>query len=110
MKLHIPDTAQGTRSPIRHTKKTSGSKVWILILILNFFFFKWVCIDEYVCEVFTILQSECAAPPTSVSDELNRQSLSSAAAPEISNCASGNLENWMVLSIAGEEPTPRFNV
>ncbi|KAL4642835.1 hypothetical protein ACB092_02G048700 [Castanea dentata] len=79
LKLHLPETAQGTRSPIRHTKKTSGSK------------------------------SECAAPPTSVSDELNRQCSSSAAAPEISNCASGSLENWMVLSIAGEKPTPRFN-
>ncbi len=55
------------------------------------------------------LQNECAAPANSLSDELDRK-CSSAAEPEISNCASGNSENWMVLSIAGEKPTPRFNV
>ncbi|KAK4265697.1 hypothetical protein QN277_026714 [Acacia crassicarpa] len=33
----------------------------------------------------------------------------SSAVPEISTCTSGNSENWMVLSIAGEEPTPRSN-
>ncbi|XP_027338535.1 acyl-CoA-binding domain-containing protein 4-like [Abrus precatorius] len=31
----------------------------------------------------------------------------SSAAPEISTCASGSSENWMVLSIAGDKPTPR---
>ncbi|XP_061349190.1 acyl-CoA-binding domain-containing protein 4 [Gastrolobium bilobum] len=41
------------------------------------------------------------------SDEIDCQS--SAAAPEISTCASGSSENWMVLSIAGDKPTPRFN-
>lgn len=29
-------------------------------------------------------------------------------APEINS--SGNSENWMVLSVAGEKPVPRFNV
>lgn len=77
-KVQLSDTAQGTRSPIRHTKKTGGSN------------------------------NECAAPANSLSDELDRK-CSSAAEPEISNCASGNSENWMVLSIAGEKPTPRFN-
>lgn len=46
-KVQLSDTAQGTRSPIRHTKKTGGSNVWTLILNFS----KWVCIDEYVCDI-----------------------------------------------------------
>lgn len=34
----------------------------------------------------------------------------SSAAPEISTCTSGSSENWMVLSIAGDKPTPRSYV
>ncbi|KAJ1385591.1 Kelch-type beta propeller [Sesbania bispinosa] len=41
------------------------------------------------------------------SDEIECHS--SAAAPEISTCTSGSSENWMVLSIAGDKPTPRLN-
>ncbi|KAK6117311.1 hypothetical protein DH2020_048945 [Rehmannia glutinosa] len=40
-------------------------------------------------------------------DELNCHSSSNA--PELNNCTSGSSENWMVLSISGEKPTPRFN-
>ncbi|KAG2727198.1 hypothetical protein I3843_01G142900 [Carya illinoinensis] len=77
LKVHLSDSAQGTRSPIRNQKRSSGSG------------------------------SECAAPTTSLSDELNCHC--SSAAPEISNCTSWNSENWMVLSIAGDKPTARFN-
>ncbi|KAK6117353.1 hypothetical protein DH2020_048871 [Rehmannia glutinosa] len=40
-------------------------------------------------------------------DELNCHSSSNAS--ELNNCTSGSSENWMVLSISGEKPTPRFN-
>ncbi|KAL9232881.1 hypothetical protein vseg_007944 [Gypsophila vaccaria] len=33
----------------------------------------------------------------------------SSAAQDINNCASGNAESWMVLSIAGDKPKPRSN-
>lgn len=47
--------------------------------------------------------------PTSFhADDVNCQY--SSEGPELNNgCASGNSENWKVLSIAGEKPTPRFN-
>ncbi|KAK2646335.1 hypothetical protein Ddye_021530 [Dipteronia dyeriana] len=51
--------------------------------------------------------SECVAPPNSHSDEHDCQF--SFAVPEISNSTSANAENWMVLSIAGDKPAPRFN-
>ncbi|KAE8683512.1 anaphase-promoting complex subunit 7-like [Hibiscus syriacus] len=47
---------------------------------------------------------ESAMPAGSHSDELESHC---AAAPEINS--SGNSENWMVLSVAGEAPVPRFN-
>lgn len=47
-------------------------------------------------------------PASSNSDELDGQCPS--AVPEISNSATGSSENWMVLSISGDKPTPRFNV
>ncbi|KAK9933710.1 hypothetical protein M0R45_020890 [Rubus argutus] len=47
------------------------------------------------------------APASNNSDELDCQCLS--AAPEISNSTMGNSDNWMVLSISGDRPTPRFN-
>ncbi|GMI70322.1 hypothetical protein like AT5G18590 [Hibiscus trionum] len=47
---------------------------------------------------------ESAMPAGSHSDELEYHG---AAAPEINS--SGNSENWMVLSVAGEAPVPRFN-
>ncbi|KAA8548505.1 hypothetical protein F0562_000228 [Nyssa sinensis] len=50
---------------------------------------------------------EGVAPAINNSDDLNCQYAS--AAPELNNCTSGNSENWMVLSIAGDKPTPRFN-
>lgn len=55
-----------------------------------------------------LLQNECAAHANSHSDELDCQC--SSAAPEISNSSIGSSENWMVLSISGDKPTPRFNV
>ncbi|GAV73151.1 Kelch_2 domain-containing protein/Kelch_4 domain-containing protein [Cephalotus follicularis] len=51
--------------------------------------------------------SESVATAIGHSDELDRQC--SSAAPETGNCARGNKENWMVLSISGDKPTPRFN-
>ncbi|XP_059632689.1 acyl-CoA-binding domain-containing protein 6 isoform X2 [Cornus florida] len=77
LKVQLSDSAQGTRSPIRHPKRNSNSN------------------------------GEGVAPATNKSDELNCQY--SSAAPELNNCTSGNSENWMVLSIAGDKPTPRFN-
>lgn len=47
------------------------------------------------------------APASNNSDELDCQCLS--AAPENSNSTMGNSDNWMVLSISGDRPTPRFN-
>lgn len=62
-----------------------------------------------VCLIFFHgMQSEGAVPANSQSDENDYQC--SSAAPEISNCTSGNSENWMVLSVSGDKPTPRFNV
>ncbi|XP_039037876.1 acyl-CoA-binding domain-containing protein 6-like [Hibiscus syriacus] len=48
---------------------------------------------------------ESSLPAGSHSDEFDSQGPS--AAPEINS--SGNSENWMVLSVAGEKPVPRFN-
>ncbi|KAI4317627.1 hypothetical protein L6164_025483 [Bauhinia variegata] len=48
-----------------------------------------------------------AAGTSSHSDELDCQC--SSAVPEISTSTSSSSENWMVLSIAGDKPTPRSN-
>ncbi|KAM1171636.1 hypothetical protein ACFXTH_021985 [Malus domestica] len=77
LKVQLSDSAQGTRSPIRHPKRNNSSN------------------------------NECDVPATSNSDELDSQCLS--AVPEISNSATGSSENWMVLLISGDQPTPRFN-
>ncbi|XP_052189359.1 acyl-CoA-binding domain-containing protein 4 [Diospyros lotus] len=76
LKVQLSDTAQGTRSPIRHPRRSSTS-------------------------------NGDAAPSVSNADKLNGQCPS--AAPELNHCTSGNAENWMVLSISGDKPTPRFN-
>ena len=34
----------------------------------------------------------------------------SSAAPDMHTCTSGSSENWMVLSISGDKPTPRSYV
>lgn len=47
------------------------------------------------------------APGSRDSDELNSEN--SPAEAELNNCTSGNSERWMVLSTAGDIPTPRFN-
>ncbi|KAL0376484.1 UNVERIFIED_CONTAM: Monothiol glutaredoxin-S4 [Sesamum calycinum] len=52
-------------------------------------------------------KGEGVAAASSEADEVNCQSSSNA--PELNNCTSGSSENWMVLSISGEKPTPRFN-
>ncbi|KAL0414693.1 UNVERIFIED_CONTAM: Dynein regulatory complex subunit [Sesamum radiatum] len=77
LRVQLSDSAQGTRSPIRHPKRFSNSN------------------------------GEGVAAASSEADELNCQSSSNA--PELNNCTSGSSENWMVLSISGEKPTPRFN-
>ncbi|XP_043811122.1 acyl-CoA-binding domain-containing protein 6 isoform X2 [Manihot esculenta] len=51
--------------------------------------------------------SEVVAPTTSHSDELDCQC--SSAPHEINNSTSANSDNWMVLSVSGDKPTPRFN-
>ncbi|XP_042517779.1 acyl-CoA-binding domain-containing protein 6 isoform X2 [Macadamia integrifolia] len=50
---------------------------------------------------------ESIAPASSHSDEINCQSSSSELDVNSSTC--GNSEKWMVLSTAGDKPTPRFN-
>ncbi|XP_059280640.1 acyl-CoA-binding domain-containing protein 4 isoform X1 [Lycium ferocissimum] len=47
--------------------------------------------------------------PHSNNDSEEKSCQCSSGAPELNNCASGGSENWMLLSIAGEKPTPRFN-
>ncbi|KAK8709864.1 hypothetical protein V6N13_060865 [Hibiscus sabdariffa] len=74
-KLQISESAHGTKSPIRPSKRNNNTIV------------------------------ESALPAESHSDEFDSQGPSTA--PEISS--SGNSENWMVLSVAGEKPVPRFN-
>ncbi|XP_047981397.1 acyl-CoA-binding domain-containing protein 6 isoform X2 [Salvia hispanica] len=77
LKVQLSDTAQGTRSPIRPTKRFNSSN------------------------------GEGVAAANSEADDLNFHSSSNGT--ELNNCASGGSENWMVLSISGEKPTPRFN-
>lgn len=61
-----------------------------------------MCLHIWVC------QGEGVTPGTSHIDEHNCQIASTAT--DLNNCTTGNFENWMVLSIAGDKPTPRFNV
>ncbi|XP_042037140.1 acyl-CoA-binding domain-containing protein 6-like isoform X2 [Salvia splendens] len=56
---------------------------------------------------FNSSNGEGVAAANSEADDLNFHSSSSGT--ELNNCASGGSENWMVLSISGEKPTPRFN-
>ncbi|CAL0301225.1 unnamed protein product [Lupinus luteus] len=83
LKVQLSDTTQGTRSPIRQPKRNGNSNG-----------------DE-------------VAGTSSHSDEIDCQissaTVAAAAAPEISTCTSGSSENWMVLSIAGDKPSPRSN-
>lgn len=58
-----------------------------------------------VKRITTVNVEGCAAPSNDNSDETDQCST----APELKNCASENSENWMVLSITGDKPTPRFN-
>ncbi|KAF3617943.1 hypothetical protein FXO38_33690 [Capsicum annuum] len=77
MKLGRLNSAQGTRSPMRHPKRSSSSSG--------------------------------EAVPHSNNNSEEKSCQCSSGAPEFNNCASGGSENWMLLSIAGEKPTPRFN-
>ena len=54
------------------------------------------------------LQTESLIQAADNSDEPDCQCPS--AAQDLNNCTSGSSESWMVLSIAGDKPTPRFNV
>lgn len=53
------------------------------------------------------LQSECDDPTSSKSNEQDVQC--STTAPETRGSAMESSENWMMLSISGDKPTPRFN-
>ncbi|KAK7303144.1 hypothetical protein RJT34_14045 [Clitoria ternatea] len=75
-KVQLSDTSQGTRSPIRHPKRSVNSN------------------------------GDGVAGTSGLSEEIESR-FSSAAPPEITSCTSGNSENWMVLSIAGDKPSPR---
>ncbi|KAJ1427274.1 Kelch-type beta propeller [Sesbania bispinosa] len=79
LKVQLSDGTQGTKSPVRHPKRNANSNG----------------------------EGEGDGGSSGHSDEIECHS--SAAAPEISTCTSGSSENWMVLSIAGDKPTPRFN-
>ncbi|XP_058764916.1 acyl-CoA-binding domain-containing protein 6-like [Vicia villosa] len=76
-KVQLSDTSQGTRTPIRHPKRNGNSNG----------------------------DGVAGTSGHSSSEEIDYQV--SSTAPEISNCASGSSENWMVLSIAGDKPVPR---
>ncbi|KAL1548494.1 acyl-CoA-binding domain-containing protein 6 isoform X2 [Salvia divinorum] len=56
---------------------------------------------------FNSSNGEGVAAMNSEADDLNFHSSSNGT--ELNNCASGGSENWMVLSISGDKPTPRFN-
>ncbi|KAJ1414245.1 Kelch-type beta propeller [Sesbania bispinosa] len=77
LKVQLSDTTQGTRSPVRHPKRNGNSNS----------------------------NGDGTAGTSGHSEEIDNQFSSSA--PEISTCTSGSSENWMVLSIAGDKPTPR---
>ncbi|KAK3009434.1 hypothetical protein RJ639_013183, partial [Escallonia herrerae] len=77
LKVQLSDSAKGTRSPVRHPKRTTNPN------------------------------GEGVAPALNNSDELKHQP--SSTVPETNNSTSGSSENWMVLSITGDIPTPRFN-
>ncbi|KAL0388750.1 UNVERIFIED_CONTAM: Dynein regulatory complex subunit [Sesamum radiatum] len=76
-------------------------------------FRKYVWVFEKKDEAWKVMylpflcDGEGVAAASSEADEVNCQSSSNA--PELNNCTSGSSENWMVLSISGEKPTPRFN-
>lgn len=55
-----------------------------------------------------VCQSECVTVESGRSDQLDCQC--SSLAPEGCNSTAGCSESWMVLSIAGDKPKPRFNV
>ncbi|XP_034895746.1 uncharacterized protein [Populus alba] len=80
-KVQLSDSTPGIRSPIRPPKRIISSNN---------------------------ANSEGVALTTNNSDELD-YNCSSSAPLDISASTSGNAENWMVLSISGDEPTPRFN-
>ncbi|XP_058076601.1 acyl-CoA-binding domain-containing protein 6 isoform X2 [Magnolia sinica] len=77
LKVQLADSTQGTKSPIRHTKRLSHSNI------------------------------ENVVSASSYSDDLNCQCSSTGF--DLNNCTSGNSQNWMPLSTAGDKPTPRFN-
>ncbi|KAJ6904244.1 acyl-CoA-binding domain-containing protein 6 isoform X1 [Populus alba x Populus x berolinensis] len=82
-KVQLSDSSPGIRSPIRPPKR----------IISN-----------------NNANSEGVALTASNSDDLDYH-CSSSAPPVISSSTAGNnAENWMVLSISGDKPTPRFNV
>lgn len=80
-KVQLSDSTPGIGSPIRPPKRIISSNN---------------------------ANSEGVALTTNNSDELD-YNCSSSAPLDISASTSGNAENWMVLSISGDEPTPRFN-
>ncbi|VFQ79232.1 unnamed protein product [Cuscuta campestris] len=77
LKVQLPESAQGTKSPIRNPKR------------------------------FSCPSGEDVVNSINESDENSCQH--STSAPEFNNCTSGSSESWMVLSISGDKPIPRFN-
>ncbi|KAF7813679.1 acyl-CoA-binding domain-containing protein 4 [Senna tora] len=79
LKVQLSDNTQGTRSPIRQPRRNGKSN-----------------------------SNGVLAGNSDHTGELDCQ-CSSSAAPEISTSTLGSSENWMVLSVAGDKPTPRSN-
>lgn len=76
LKVHLSDAAQGTKSPLRPSKRANYSN------------------------------GESLIPAADNSDDPDSHP---STAQDINNCTSGSSESWMVLSIAGDKPIPRFN-
>lgn len=103
LKVQLADSAQGTRSPIKQSKRTSNTNNVRHLTCLGA-----VLLSKHVKWFLLIFQGESGGRASGQSDELNCQYSSDA--PEVNNTTTGKSENWMVLSIAGDKPTPRFNV
>lgn len=102
--MQLSDSAQAIRSPIRPPKRNSNPNVSFEIDCI----LQSDRVSVQYDKLSKILQSECVAPSNNHADESDCQC--TIAGPEVSNGTSGNSENWMVLSIAGDKPIPRFNV
>ena len=62
----------------------------------------------YCSKLVLALQGECVATASGHSNEFDCQC--SSATAKASNSSTANLDSWMVLSVAGDNLTPSFNV